>query len=168
MIKMTFDLRKEHGKFTAIETPLHMIDSSSGNCESCGSDKPESLICVKSSDGLTLLVGSTCASILTSGKNPKVDSLLIGTGETYQDAEKTYIYITQAWLKNLGDYLFIVKESHINKYGHNVPVTFETDYNGGYHSGNWSDFLYSVYLQARKNNKISDKQYNAVNKVMAK
>lgn len=168
MIKDTFELRKAHGKFESVENDtVDSMRNHVANCQACGSDKPEKLHGVKSQDGLILLVGVTCAGILTSGKNPGVDSSLVGTGEIYKDGDKEVIYITQEWLKNLGDYLFQVGE-HTNKFGDIVKSNFETNYNGAYHTVNFNPFLDSVYQQARKNNKISVKQYEAVNKAINK
>jgi hypothetical protein len=168
MINNTFELRKTHGKFETLESEY--TDNKRNhvsNCEACGSSKPERLYGVKSNDGkVILLVGSKCASILTSAKNVKVDSTLANSGEVYNDGSKEVVYITVEWMKTLGDYLFS-SGKRINRFGDTIISSYETNYNGAYHTANYNPFLDSVYQQARKNNKISLKQYEAVNKVLS-
>lgn len=113
------------------------------------------------------MVGSTCLGILTSAKNPSVDSSLVDTGETYQDGDKTYVYPTLEWKKSLGDSLYQVGE-HNGKFGGVYVSNYETDYNGAYRTSQYNEFLASVYHQARKNGKIGVKQFDAVNKSFSK
>lgn len=159
-INNTFSLRKTRGQMVIVDSVSSQehVDF----CEACGSTKPEKLFPV-SGGGWSGMVGSTCAGILTSNKNPHVDSVLLDSGETYQDGDKSYIYPTLEWKKSLGDYLYQEGE-HKGKFGGIVVSNYETNYNGAYRTINHNSFLDSVYQQARKNGKISIKQFDAVNK----
>lgn len=132
------------------------------SCQACGSSKPEKLFAVSGS-GWAGMVGSTCLGILTSNKNPQVDTVLLDSGETYQDGDKVYIYPTLEWKQALGNTLYQVGE-HNGKFGGVVVSNYETNYNGAYRTSNFNPFLDSIYQQVRKNGKISVKQYDAVNK----
>lgn len=165
MINDTFELRKKHGKFTQIDSSNLEASHHVANCQACGSNKPELLIAV-TANGMTLLVGSTCAGILTSGKNPKVDDNLKGTGEIYKDGDKEYIYITTEWHKNLGD--FIYKSGiNTNRHGDKIEARYP-DYNGAWHTVNHNVFLSNIYEYAKRYGKITVKQYTAVNNSMNK
>jgi hypothetical protein len=148
MIKNTFDLRAQYGKFEQMPVPENCPSfDHAQNCEACGSNKPEKLIAVQSGT-FSLMVGSTCAKILCSSKNPKIDESLIGTGETYQDGMKEIVYITLEWIttQENKNTISFYPESHQPKYTKN-------------------DMTYSIIKQARDNKKISKKQYDAVNKI---
>jgi len=164
MINDTFTLRKVHGQFKSIVSDNLVSLDHVSSCQACGSNKPERLIAVQSTNGMVLLVGSTCASILTSGKNPSVDTQLVGTGEQYTDGIKEVVYITEEWLKNLGDYIYKVDDNKKDRYGSSNPSNFETDYNGAYYTVNHNWFLDGIYHTARQNHKISIKQFEAVNR----
>jgi hypothetical protein len=152
----TLELRKNHGKFTPIEADLLPQFAHVSCCQACGSDKPEHLYGVKSTNGMNLLVGSKCAAVLTSGKNPKVDDLLKGTGESYTDGSKTVIYVTHDWIEQAVNACF--------RGGYTFTGGLKSYYARLYVNDR---FLAGMIEIAEKTGKLSDKQFAIANKIVA-
>ena len=164
MISRTYELREQYGKFQQIDAEqcpgFHHVSC----CQACGSERPNVLIGVTAT-GCTLLVGSTCAGILTSVKLPKVDDTLRGSGETYQDGNKTVVYITEEWMRRLGEYVYLAsgRTSYSRFTGETTVGTFENGYAGAAYR---NEFLHSIFQQARQNWKLSEKQFNSADKAI--
>lgn len=146
MISQTYELRKQHGKFTPIASDnleaVHHVNT----CQACGSSRPEHLEAVQAGS-LVLLVGSTCAGILTSAKLPAIDAALKGSGETYQDGERTFIYPTAEWLA----------AARQKNERHSGAATFIFV----------NRFVLDMCDLAAKTGKLSIKQFEAASKVLA-